>query len=116
MTLTRRLVLVAAIAVPTAAVAHHGWSSFDTSKQLDHTGPVARSEYANPHGTVYFTKDGAEITVELAPVFRMEARGLKPADIAPGQTVRVFAYQNRGNARLYRAEWIEIAGKRIELR
>jgi hypothetical protein len=113
----RRCLLAAGMtAVPAAASAHHGWGGFDTSKVLDHTGPVARSTYANPHGTLYMVKDGEELTVELAPTSRMQARGLTAEAIAPGKTVRVYAYQNRGNPRVYRAEWVEAAGKRVELR
>jgi hypothetical protein len=115
--LTRRLALAAAIAAPpAAALAHHGRSSVDTAKVLDHTGPVARSTYANPHGTLYMVKDGQELTIELAPVFRMDARGLKADDVAAGRTVRVYAYQNTTNARLFRAEWVEVGGRRVELR
>jgi hypothetical protein len=115
----RRHVMIATalLALPAGAIAHHGWGGFDNSKVLDHTGPVLRSTYANPHGTVWMMKDGQELTIELAPVFRMEARGLPDADVAAGKTVRVYAYQNRGNPNVYRAEWIEPAGKaRVELR
>jgi hypothetical protein len=117
MPLSRRLAALALLAaLPASALAHHGWSSFDTSKVLDHTGPIARSTYANPHGTLYMAKDGTEMTIELAPVSRMEARGLKADDVAPGKSIRVYAYQNSTDAKLYRAEWVEVAGKRIQLR
>ncbi len=116
MALARRLFICALVAIPAAAAAHHGWGGFDTSKVLDHTGPIARSTYANPHGTVFMAKDGKELTIELAPVHRMTARGLAEADIAPGKSLRVYAYQNIGNPTVYRAEWVEVAGKRIELR
>ena len=115
---SRRILLLGALlCAPTLAIAHHGWGGFDTSKALDNTGAVVRSTYANPHGTLYMARDGKELIIELAPVFRMEARGLAETDIAPGKTVRIYAYQNRGNPSVYRAEWIEPAGKqRIELR
>lgn len=119
MTPTRRAVLLGlltALPLAGAARAHHGWSSFDKAKVLDHTGEIARSAYANPHGTLYMKKDGLELTIELAPVFRMDARGLKADDIEPGKTIRVYAYQNTTDARLYRAEWVEVAGRRMELR
>lgn len=118
MFVNRRLLMgaLAALGCTGAASAHHGWSSFDSKKVLDHTGPVARSVYANPHGTLYMVKDGVELTIELAPVFRMEARGLKADDIAPGKTLRVYAYQNTTDTKLHRAEWVEVGGKRIELR
>lgn len=113
----RAAVLAAALLVPITAFAHHGWSSFDTAKVLDQSGAVVRSSYANPHGTVVISRDGVDVTVELAPVSRMEARGLAEADIAAGKVVRVYAYQSRDNDKLYRAEWIEPAGKkRVELR
>jgi hypothetical protein len=117
MTLTRRaMVATAFLAAPAAALAHHGWGGFDTSKPLDHTGSIVRSTYANPHGTLFMARDGREIVVELAPVNRMDARGLKADDVAPGKSLRVYAYQNVGNPSVYRAEWVEVAGKRIELR
>lgn len=107
---------LAVAAIPAVALAHHGWSSFDTSKVLDHTGPVARSAYANPHGTLYMVREGRTLTIELAPVSRMQARGLAEGDIAPGRTVRVYAYQNQRDASLFRAEWVEVQGRRVELR
>jgi hypothetical protein len=113
----RSLILAALFAAPATAVAHHGWGGFDNSKVLDFSGEILRSTYANPHGTVFMRKDGQDVTIELAPVSRMEARGLAESDLAPGKTARIYAYQNRGNPNVYRAEWIEPAGKtRVELR
>ncbi|MBY0360813.1 MAG: hypothetical protein K2X45_02810 [Phreatobacter sp.] len=119
--LNRRTILGAAATAGTvilsrAAAAHHGWGGFDRDKVLDHSGPVARSTYANPHGTLFMQKDGRELVIELAPTSRMQARGLTAEDIAPGKTLRVYAYQNRGNPDVYRAEWVEVAGRRVELR
>jgi hypothetical protein len=117
MSMSRRLAAFALVAaLPATALAHHGWSSFDTSKVLDHTGAIARSTYANPHGTLFMAKDGVEMTIELAPVFRMEARGLTADDISPGKSIRVYAYQNTTDAKLYRAEWVEVGTKRVQLR
>lgn len=114
----RRAILGALLVLPVAgvALAHHGWSSFDRAKVLDHTGPVKSSTYANPHGEVVMTRNGADLTIELAPVSRLQARGLAEADIAPGKTLRVYAYQNIQTPTLYRAEWVEVDGRRVELR
>lgn len=118
MSVIRRSICAAILViVPVAtALAHHGWGGFDTTKVLDHTGAIARSTWANPHGTLFMAKDGRDMTIELAPVSRMDARGLKAEDVAPGKTLRVYAYQNVGNPNVYRAEWVEVAGRRIELR
>ncbi|MBK1661484.1 DUF6152 family protein [Paracraurococcus ruber] len=113
--MTRRLTL-AALLLAGPAFAHHGWSSFDRAKVLELEAPVLRSTYANPHGILALARDGAELTIELAPTSRMEARGLSAADIAPGRVVRVHAYEATNNPRLFRAEWIEIEGRRVELR
>lgn len=110
------LAALAALALPAAALAHHGWGSFDSSKVLDHAGPVVSSVYANPHGTLVMAREGRTLTIELAPVSRMQARGLTEADIAPGRTLRVYAYQNQRDASLFRAEWVEVQGRRVELR
>jgi hypothetical protein len=112
----RVAVSAAMLAGASAALSHHGWGSFDSSKVLDHTGPVASSVYSNPHGTLIMERQGARLTIELAPVFRMQARGLTEADIAPGRVVRVYAYQNTRDAALFRAEWVEVNGRRVELR
>lgn len=113
----RRHALAALLALlPAAALAHHGWGSFDRDKVLDHTGPVLRSTYANPHGTLHMRRDQADLTIELAPTSRMEARGLRPGDIAPGKVVRVYAYQNVSDPAVFRAEWVEADGRRVELR
>jgi len=115
-----KILRILAVALTTifapAALAHHGWGSFDTSKVLDVTAPVARSTYANPHGILRLVKDGQELTIELAPVSRMSARGLTEQDIAPGRVVRVYAYANVTNPVLFRAEWVEIGRRRVELR
>ena len=116
--MTRRLLFAGLLSLTLAlpALAHHGWGGFDTNKPLDHSGADKESSFSNPHGVVKTMRDGKELTFELAPVSRMETRGLTAADIAPGKTVRLYGYQNNGVPTVYRAEWIEIAGRRIELR
>lgn len=108
--------LALAAACPAAALAHHGWGSFDREPALDVTAPVESSTYVNPHGMVTLRHEGRALTFELAPVSRMTARGLRAEDIAPGQSVRLFGYQNTQNPALFRAEWIEVGQRRVELR
>lgn len=98
------------------AAAHHGWGEFDRDQTLDVTGNVVRSTFANPHGLVVLSHQGQELSFELAPVSRMSQRGLTAADIAQGRTVRLYGYRNTRTPTLYRAEWIEVSGRRIELR
>ncbi|GLK81150.1 DUF6152 family protein [Methylopila turkensis] len=102
--------------IATPALAHHGWSSYDSSKTVTIEGPVLTSSYGNPHGDLTLEHDGAKWEVVLAPPSRMNARGLAEADIAPGKTVKVEGYPNsRGRPEL-RAERITAGGKTVELR
>lgn len=116
MTPRRTLLALPGLLAAAPALAHHGWGGFDREQPRDITAPVLRSTYANPHGLIVLREGERELSFELAPVGRMQARGLNAPDIAPGRQVRLFGYRNVQNATLYRAEWIEVAGRRVELR
>ncbi|MGV3571478.1 MAG: DUF6152 family protein [Ramlibacter sp.] len=63
----RRTCLLAALSLPLAARAHHGWSSFDQDRPLYLQGRVVSVKWQNPH---------AELVLELAPDYKV------PADLA----------------------------------
>jgi len=104
------------LAVPAFALAHHGWSEYDSTKTLKVTGKILESGYEHPHGFVRLDTPGKTWMVVLAPPSRMEFRGLAKALIAPGKTVSVEGYQNRSKPEELRAERITVAGKTVELR
>lgn len=63
----RRTLLVAAAAVPVAAQAHHGWSSFDQDRPVYLEGKVKSVRWANPHAEVTLTVDaGLRLPADLA--------------------------------------------------
>lgn len=99
-----------------AALAHHGWSSYDAARTLRPTAEVIESHWGSPHGAIVINVGGARWDVVLAPVSRMEARGLAQADIAVGETVTVEGYPRVDGTREMRAERIMAAGKTVELR
>jgi hypothetical protein len=112
----RKLLLVILFAVPALALAHHGWSEYDSSKPLKLTGKVLASGYEHPHGHIRFQAPGKAWSVILAPPSRMENRGLTKAMLKPGATVTVEGYANRDKPEEMRAERITVEGKTIELR
>lgn len=63
----RRPLLLAGLAAPFAARAHHGWSSFDQDRPLFLQGRVVSVKWQNPH---------AELVVELPADYRL------PLDLA----------------------------------
>jgi hypothetical protein len=111
----KRLVLVLA-AFPLAALAHHGWSEYDSAKLLKLTGKVIDSGYEHPHGHIGLQAPGKTWQVILAPPSRMERRGLEKGMLKPGAVVTVEGYANRDKAIEMRAERIIVNGKTIELR
>ena len=98
------------------AMAHHGWSEYDQTNLVKFTGAVTQSGYEHPHGFITLALGGRTLTAVLAPPFRMENRGLTPANIAVGAQVVVEGYINRSKPNELRAERIIVNGKAIELR
>jgi len=108
------IVALAAVAAPAAA--HHGWSGYDSTKELTLTGTIKESGYEHPHGHVVLDASGKVWHVVLAPPSRMENRGLAKESLKPGSTVTVVAYPNRNKPDEARAERITANGKTVELR
>lgn len=111
-----RTILLGLLAFPLAALGHHGWSGYDTSKALKMTGKVTASGYEHPHGHIRFEGPGKTWNVVLAPPSRMERRGLEKGMLKPGAVVTVEGYANRDKPEEVRAERIRVDGKTIELR
>jgi uncharacterized protein DUF6152 len=112
----KRSLIAAVLAAPLAALGHHGWSEYDSSKTLKLTGKIVESGYEHPHGHIRFEAPGKTWNVILAPPSRMERRGLEKAMLKPGASVTVEGYANRDKPEELRAERIIIDGKAIELR
>ena len=98
------------------AMAHHGWSEYDQTNLVKFSGAVTQSGYEHPHGFITLSLGERTLTAVLAPPFRMENRGLTPANIAVGAQVVVEGYINRSKPNEIRAERIIVNGKAIELR
>jgi hypothetical protein len=113
------LALAAALGLsigPGGALAHHGWSGYDSSQVLTLDGKITGSGYEHPHGYVRLeTKDKTWVVV-LAPPSRMENRGLPREALKPGSQATVVGYPSRTDPGELRAERITIAGKTTELR
>lgn len=107
--------VTAAIAAP-PALAHHGWSEYDSSKMLDVTGTIKESGYEHPHGHIRLEASGKTWLVVLAPPSRMQSRGLSQAMLKAGVKARVEGYQSRSKLEEMRAERVTIDGKTVELR
>jgi hypothetical protein len=113
----RTLLVAVAMIVPAAtAFAHHGWGSYDAAKPFTISAPVETLTWADPHTHVTLKYQGAVWEATLAPLFRMQARGLSQAMLKPGTTVTVVGYPSTVQQHEMRAERISVAGKSVELR
>ena len=109
-------VAAASALVATAALAHHGWSSYDAEQTMTPTAEVVETHWGSPHGSIVIVVADQRWDVVLAPVSRMQARGLERADIAVGETVTVEGYPRRDGTHEMRAERITAGGQTVELR
>ena len=99
-----------------AAAAHHGWSGYDSGKEMNLTGTIKEAGYEHPHGFIRLETPGKTWNVVLAPPSRMENRGLPREQLKPGIKATVVGYPNRTDPEELRAERITIDGKTTELR
>ena len=100
----------------TVAHAHHGWSSYAADKGMKVEAVLQDVRYRNPHAEVAVDHAGRRWQVILAPVRRMESRGLEADALQPGKKILIEGYPKRDGSAEMRAERITVDGKQIELR
>lgn len=109
----------AALAAPFVApfaMAHHGWSDYDSKTELKLTGTIVESKYENPHATIKLKTADKTWFAWLAPVSRMEARGMNGDMVKVGATVTLIGYPSTTKKDELRVERIIAGGKTTELR
>jgi hypothetical protein len=114
--MTRRLMLLGIVSLPAIALAHHGWSEYDSATALKLTGKIVAYGYEHPHGHVRLETPDKTWHCVLAPPSRMDHRGLTREMLRPGNTATLEGYANRSKPEEMRAERITVGGKTVELR
>ena len=99
-----------------AALAHHGWGSYDAANPVTVAGPIVTSKFENPHATITVRSRDKLWTVVLAPTSRMVARGAGEKVVAVGKTVSAYGYPSTVLEDDMRAERITVDGKTYEMR
>ena len=98
------------------AKAHHGWGSYDAAKPFTISAAVEHIEWQNPHVHMVVRHDGVDWEATLAPISRMQTRGLSAEMLKPGTRVAVQGYPSTARPNELRAERITVDGKTFELR
>jgi Family of unknown function (DUF6152) len=109
-------VLIAIALVSGAALAHHGWGSYDAEKPVTIAGPIVTSKFENPHATLTVRGTDKVWTVTLAPPSRMGSRGATEKVVAVGNMVSAYGYPSKVTTDEMRAERITVDGKTYEMR
>jgi len=113
----RALMLAAiAAALATPAAAHHGWGSYDATKTVTIEAVILDVKYENPHAEIVLEHRGKKWTMTLAPIFRMQNRGIPQDLLIKGKKVKVEGYASKVNTDEMRIERITVDGKVVELR
>ena len=113
----RTATYVAAVAfLSGAALAHHGWGSYDAAKPVTVAGPIVTSKFENPHATITVRGTDKVWTVTLAPTSRMSSRGATDKVIAVGNNVSAYGYPSTVEKDEMRAERITVDGNTYEMR
>ena len=113
----RAVAIFAVFALPTgAALAHHGWGSYDAAKPVTVAGPIVSSKFENPHATITVKGSDKIWTVTLAPTSRMSSRGAMAEVVAVGKNVSAYGYPSTVEKDEMRAERITVDGKTYEMR
>jgi hypothetical protein len=115
-----KLLLLAGVAgaalLSGAALAHHGWGSYDAEKVLTLDGTVEAVQPDNPHADLKLRTPQKLWRVTLSPPGRMANRGKPIGDIKPGDRVIAVGYPSRVNDDEIRAERITHKEFTVELR
>jgi Family of unknown function (DUF6152) len=113
----RTVIACAAFALLTgAALAHHGWGSYDAAKPVTIAGSILTSKFENPHATITVRGSDKTWTVTLAPTSRMTSRGATQKVIAVGNDISAYGYPSTVEKDEMRAERITVDGKTYEMR
>ena len=110
--LTRRTAaaLVLAFALPTAALAHHGWSEYG-AENFVLEGTVREVRLGNPHALVRLEDaEGRMWDAVLAPPSRTSAAGLVAGAVEPSDKARASGRRHREAVKL------EMKTERLEAR
>jgi hypothetical protein len=112
--------IAAAFAVCTfltgAAMAHHGWGSYDAANPVTVAGAIVTSKFENPHATVTVQQADKTWTIILAPTSRMNSRGASAKVVAIGNNISAYGYPSTVVKEEMRAERITVDGKTYEMR
>jgi len=114
-TFVRSLTFAAALALPVAAAAHHGWAwTQDEESRL--SGTIVSISFGNPHMHLQLRNDQGTWEVDLSPPIQAQASGFGPGAAKSGDRVVITGHRARDGAlRAFKGETITVGGKTYDV-
>ena len=108
--------VAAALALPAAALAHHGWG-WTEEEESRLSGTIEQISFGNPHMHLRVkTAQGASWEVDLSPPIVAQRSGFGPAAAKAGDKVALTGHRARDrDVRGFKAETITVGGKTYDV-
>ena len=112
---TKAALIAGLLALPTAALAHHGWNwTADEETRLSVT--IREISFGNPHGHLTLETDDGVWDVDLAPPSANAAAGFVDGVAKPGDAVEMTGHRSKDPADMrFKAETITVGGKTYDV-
>jgi hypothetical protein len=106
---------MAALALPTAAAAHHGWA-WTENEESRLSGEIVAISFGNPHMHLQVRTDAGLWEVDLSPPIIAQRSGFGPAAATSADRVVLTAHRARDrDLRAFKGETITVNGKTYDV-
>jgi len=111
----RSLALAAALGLPAAAAAHHGWGwTQDEESRL--SGTIQSISFGNPHMHLQLRNDAGVWEVDLSPPIVAQGSGFGPGKAKAGDRVVITGHRARdASVRAFKGETITVGGRTYDV-
>ena len=111
----RSVLAVAALALPAAALAHHGWG-WTENEESRLSGTIESISFGNPHMHIKLKASKGVWAVDLSPPIVAERSGFGPGAAKAGDTVILTGHRARDHDLLaFKAETVTVNGKTYDV-
>ena len=111
----RIVAVVAALAFPAAAAAHHGWA-WTEEQETRLTGTIEAISFGNPHMHLQVRTEGGVWEVDLSPPIVAQRSGFGSGAAKVGDRVSLTGHRARDRGtRAFKGETITVNGKTYDV-
>lgn len=114
-TVVRSLTLLAALALPATAVAHHGWG-WTEERETRLTGTIVSISFGNPHMHLRLRTEERMWEVDLSPPIVAQGSGFGPGAAKSGDRAIITGHRARDpEIYAFKGETITVGGRTYDV-